>query len=248
MHTNDKKILTVSVFSDEEQNRKSNMLQLSSAILLLGAIGGIIIFITSGDFYLILAFSFMLIGALASMILLRFGHMLFASWILLLSMLASLIFVIYLADGIHDMIILLFPISILIASMLLDKRGLIAYSLAVFLSMHIFIICEMTGIISNRMSQFTSFLDLISVGIIMTISILLSYMMSNVIARGFSKVNHINELLRSELAERQKMEIEIQTKVDELERYKKTIINRELKMVELKEKINMFEQKVMVQQ
>ena len=224
--------LKIPTFSDEERNRKANMLQFSSIILFLGSIAGLILIAASGDFYLILTFSFMLIGALTSIILLRFGHILLASWILLLCLLTSLIFIMYLADGIHDMIILLFPISILIASMLLDRRVLIAYSLIVFLSINTYVLCELTGIISNRMSQFTSFLDLISVGIIMSISIALSYKMSDNITRSFLKSNQNNHSLaesniklQHEMNERNKIDTELKIKVIDLELSERASLN-----------------------
>jgi len=238
----DEKDLKMSVFPDEERNRKANMLHLSSIILFFGSIAGLILITASGDYYLILTFSIMLMGALTSIILLRFGHILLASWLLLLCMLTSLIFIMYLADGIHDMVILLFPISILIASMLLDRRGLIAYSLFVFLFIHTFVICELTGIISNRMSQFTSFLDLISVGILMSISIALSYMMSDNITRSFLKANQNNHSLaesniklQHEMNERNKIETELKIKVIDLERSERASLNM---MEDLNETVN----------
>ena len=236
------KDLKIPTFSDEERKRKFNMLQLSSIILFMGAIAGLIIFIARDDFYLIFAFSFMLMGALTSIILLRFGHILLASWILLLCLLTTLIFIMYIADGIHDMIILIFPISILIASMLFDRRGLIGYSLIVFFSINTYVICELTGIISNRMSHFTSSLDLISVGIIMSISIALSYKMSDNITRSFLRVkqnaqslSESNIKLQHEMNEREKIELEIKTKVDELERSERASLNI---MEDLNETVN----------
>jgi uncharacterized membrane protein YjfL (UPF0719 family) len=186
----------------------------------------------------------MAIGALISLLLLRFGYIHFASWILLMCLLASLILVLYVADGIHDMMILLFPISIMIASMLFDRHNLIAYSIIVFLSMQGFILGELNGLIHNSMSDHTSLLDMISVGILMFISTLLAYKMSENLKRSFLKANQNNIFLtenniklHNEMKERNLVENALKTKVSELEQYKKATVDRELKMIELKEKI-----------
>ncbi|MBA3045824.1 MAG: hypothetical protein KKH41_00400 [Candidatus Thermoplasmatota archaeon] len=247
----DEKDLTVSAFSAEEQNRKANLLQSSSILLLIGAIAGIIFSINLSNF--IFVFGFMLIGAIISMILLYFGHIHFASWTLLLWMLAALMSILYIGDGIHDMFILLFPISIMIASMLFDRRNLIAYSLIVLLSMQAFIVCELTGAINNRMSPDTTILDMISVGILMLISITLANK-SESIRRSFLKANQsnisltdMNIKLQYEMKERNKIENDIKAKINELEQYKKATVDRELKMIELKERIKLLEHKCGVQ-
>ncbi len=224
--------MNISAFSDEEENRKATMLRISSITIFLGAIAGLLIFIIQNDINMILAFSFMLIGAIISLLLLRFGHIKSASWTVLLWLLASLMLVLYLADGIHDMIILLFPISIMIASMLFEKRDLIAYSLIVFLSIQIFAICELTGIINNRMSHFTTILDVISVGILMFTSIVLAYKMSESNKRSFLRANQnnisltkINQKLQVEEEERNKAENQLKTKLNDLEKSERAALN-----------------------
>lgn len=232
-------------FQNDEQNRKANVLLLSSIIIFLGAIGGLLIFIVRYDFNLILIFIFMLIGAAASISLLNQGHANLASWIFLLWLLATIFMVLYTADGIHDMMILLLPITVTMASMLFGKRGMTAYSLIVFISIETFIICEMNGTITNRMSHFTSALDLISVGILMFISIVLTYKMSVNMKHSFLMASQSNNSLaesnlklKYEMKERIIIENALKTKVSELEQYKKMTVDRELKMMELKKEIN----------
>jgi hypothetical protein len=241
--------LKVPIFSDEEQNRKANMLQLSSIILLIGSTAGIIF--SFNYFNFILVFSFMLIGAITSILLLRFGHVHFASWTLLLWLLASLMFVLYFGDGIHDMFILVFPISIMIASMLFDRRNLMAYSLIVFLSMQALIACELTGIIHNTMSSHTTILEMISLGILMLISIALANK-SEDIRRNYLKANQSNYnlteanlKLHHEMKERNKVENELKTKIGELGQYKIATIDRELRMIELKNELAALKAKIL---
>jgi hypothetical protein len=244
--------LKAPVFSDEEQNRKANMLQLSSISLLFGSIVGIMIFIISNSFNLILVFSFMLIGAFISLLLLRFGHLFFASWTMLICLLVSLMLVMYIANGIHDTITLLFPISIVIASMLFERRNLIAYSLIAYLSLQVFGVCELAGIINNPMSQFTTLEDVISVGILMFIPIVLTYKMSESLRHSFHKVNQSNDSLTESnlklqygMKERSKLENELKTKVSELERFKIATIDRELRMIELKNELAALKAKIL---
>lgn len=230
------------IFSDDEQNRKAYLLRLSSTVLFLSGITGCIIFIVDGSFDMVLVFNFMLIGAILSVLLLRFGHMLSASWTLLLWILVSLMLVMYIADGIHDTMTLLIPILIMVASMLFERRNLIAYFTIVLLSIQAFIICELTGMINNPMSQFTSFLDMISVGILMFISIVLTYKMSESIRCSFLEINKtknsltkINQKLQNEMKERNKIDEVLKSKVNDLEMSDKAALNI---MEDLNETVN----------
>ncbi len=208
-----RKILIKPAFADEEQNRKANLLLFSLLAMFFGSIVGLVLFLIFEDFYLNLVFSYMLVGNIISFLLLRSSHLRSASLIMLIWLLTSFMLILTYADGIHDMVLFLFPVAIMIASMLLDRRDFFMYSSIVFLSIQGLIICELTGMINNKMSHFTTILDFFSVGIIIIITVALTYTLSKSIRRSFAEADQSkcslmegNRKLHNEVIERKQAE------------------------------------------
>ena len=217
-------------FSDENDTRKANILQFTSTYMLLGSILATII--SLDDIKLVLTFSVMILGALLSLIILHYGHIRLSSWTMLLSLLISTIIVLLIAEGVHDILMLLFPISIMAAIMMLDKYDFIVYSVIIFLSIQILFIFELLKITINPMSQYTTINDIISVGLLMFISILLAYKIGEAIRNSFTKINlshhsleESNSKIQNEMEERENMEIMLNIKVKDLEKSELAALN-----------------------
>ncbi|MCJ7736870.1 MAG: PAS domain S-box protein [Anaerolineae bacterium] len=194
------------VFADEEQNIKVRLLQISLLTLFFGSIVGVIIglFVAYGS--LSLMFSSMVIGTLISYSFLRAGKLRSASLFILVYLLVPLMVYLGVEEGIQDSIASIFPILILIASMLLDKRDYAIYALVVFLSTQGLILCELTGIISNELSHFITPVDMFAWGALTFVLIALGHMFSDSLRRSLAEVNQSNRSLKIEIEHRKKAE------------------------------------------
>ncbi len=205
--------LKTPTFRDEEQNRIARLLQISIITLIIGIVIGLfnclLFFFLQTGLILILG----LVGVVGSYILLRYHHLRIASWILLLSFMITLIFMLLVGDGSHDIVIMLFPVAIMVAGLLLGKRSLIVFSLIVILSLQSIILAEVTGVIVNGMSDLTLIADMVAVMAILIISAVEAFLLSGSIRSSFRRallneraLNKSNITLKSEINERNQVE------------------------------------------
>ena len=116
-------------------------------------------------------------------------------------------------EGSHDIAILLFPVVIMVAGLLIGKRSLIVFTFIAILSLQGIILGEVTGMIANKMSEFTLIADLVAVTVILFISGMSTFLLSDSIRRSFRQtyqneraLKESNLTLKSEIKERNRME------------------------------------------
>ncbi len=204
-------------FADDERNNKVYLLRISLLTVFTGSIVGLIIGLLTSHWSLSLMFGVMITGTVISFFLLKTGKLRFASLTMLLCLLAPLLLYLSITDGIHDSISSIFPILILISSMLLEKRDYIAYASILFLSMQGLILCEFTGIISNKMSHFISPIDIIAWGGLTIVLIGLGNKFSDSIRRSLNRVNQSNHSLQNEIKQRKQAEDALREYSEQLE-------------------------------
>ena len=184
------------IFHDEEQNRIANLLQISLLTLIIGTVIGLFNCLLFSYFETGLALTIGLVGVIGSFLLLRYHHLTAASWTMLLTLIITLMLLILIGEGSHDIAILLFPVVIMVAGLLLDKRPLVVFTMIVILSLQGIILGEATGIIVNKMSEFTLIADMVAVTAILFISAMTTFLLSDSIRRAFRGVYQNEQTLR----------------------------------------------------
>ncbi|MCP4612993.1 MAG: hypothetical protein GY845_30230, partial [Planctomycetes bacterium] len=133
------------------------------------------------------AFSVGAAGMLGSLWLTRRGYLRFAGLLVLLLFLGILDYLLYTADGIHDIAVVAYPIVIIIAGLLLGKRAYVAYTILVILSLYGIIFGELNGLIVNTFSRFTSEADFVFVSVILFVTAVSARSLSDNIAQNIAK-------------------------------------------------------------
>lgn len=100
----------------------------------------------------------------------RRGRIQVASMILVVAMLVAITFLQIQGQGAHDVSIMVYPIIIIVASILLNRKLFILFTLLTLFSASIVILLEIYGIINNTFSAYTSYFDVLLYGIILLIT------------------------------------------------------------------------------
>ncbi|MDF1512677.1 MAG: ATP-binding protein [Anaerolineae bacterium] len=211
------KDFAVTDFGDHQQTLTARLLQIS---IYTSASGSVLsLFISFPIAYGPLTFLSvcLLTGTLVAYILLRSAKLRLASLTLLYTLLVPYVIYLGIADGIHDSIIGLIFVLILAAAMLLHKRDFYTYAGLVFLSLQGLILGETLGILNNNMSNFTTYLDMLTWGTLIAAMIALSNMFSLIIRNSLAQLNQTNSQLQDEIFVRKKAEETLRIYSDNLE-------------------------------
>ncbi|MEI8342129.1 MAG: PAS domain S-box protein, partial [Verrucomicrobiota bacterium] len=108
------------------------------------------------------------VGILLSFWLCHAGRLVWSTRLLVFTVLATATVLVCVAgEGIHDVVIMVYPSSLVIASQILPRRSFIAYTVVMILSVAGVVTAEMQGILVNRWSLMTRWSDLVDISIIL---------------------------------------------------------------------------------
>jgi len=223
-------LLTAPRSEDSEQNCLAGLLHIASLTMV---VLGILTSATAAFFHHFEAASalcILILGAIGSFLLTR-RHLRAATVLLLIVLLGVLDFLVYNADGIHDIAVITYPVLIVVSGLLLGRRSSVAYILLIVLSAFVLVLGEVNGFIVNRFSEFTSLADMIYLLIILFSMVALSRLISNSIARNVDRVRsaqialdknnselqRVNGDLSREIAERVRVEVEREKLIAQLQ-------------------------------
>ncbi len=210
------------VLKDEEQTRVAGLLHIVSLALLaalaLAAITGALFGYSKSA----TALAFGMLGPLAALWLTRRGWLRAAGLTVLVVLLVLLNYLVYTADGLHDIAVLAYPAVIVIASLLLDRSTFIAYVVLLVLSLQALIYGELRALIVNRLSWYTSPADFVYAGVIMGVTAIVARLLADNIARNIARVRasqqalaesnrelkRVNDVLTREITDRERAERE----------------------------------------
>jgi hypothetical protein len=183
-------------FDDDEQNRIVAILYPISLIVLslgiLTATTALFLYKTQAAGALL----FVILGSIGSVLLSRRYQLKGAILLLLLIILGVLDFLVY-SDGTHDIALIAYPALIIVSGLLLDSRTFIAYVALIIMSLMILVIGEITGLFVNRLSEYTSFGDLIYLLCVLVSTAALARLLSKGIIENVNKV-HLAKLALKE--------------------------------------------------
>jgi signal transduction histidine kinase/ActR/RegA family two-component response regulator len=143
-------------------------------------------------------------GPLAALWLNRQGRLRAASRILLSLFLAALSYLLYVGDGSHSTVVAAYPVTLVIAALLLDKREFAAYTALAMLSVQAIAYGELRGFIVNNFSQFTEPGDLIYIFVILLITAASASLLADGITRSISRACGARQALEGSMGELQR--------------------------------------------
>ncbi len=225
------------VFEDEEQTRVAGLLHiLSLALLAALALGGVTAMFL-GHTHVAYTLASSVLGPLAALWLTRRRQLHAASLTILVALLGLLNYLLYRADGFHDVAILAYPAVMVIASLLLDKIAFTGYVILLVLSLQAIIYGELRGLIVNRFSHYTSPEDFVYATVILGVTAIVMHLLADNIARNIARartsqvaltesnceLQDVNERLHVEILERQQAEAVLQTQLETIKSQRQTL-------------------------
>ncbi|MEJ5223930.1 MAG: GAF domain-containing protein, partial [Anaerolineales bacterium] len=170
-------VLSPPVFEDQEKSRIGQYVHWLSLSLIAGAILLGLVNAFAGHTHILsigLAATLILMGGL---FLLRKGWVNAASLIVLLTTWGSTTIALAMGSGIHDIAMMLYPILIVVASFLLQRRGAFMMSVLMSLSVGALIAGELWGYVNGPKAASSDFADWVTITLIILIgAITISYM------------------------------------------------------------------------
>ncbi len=201
--------LAAPTFEDEEKSRVAGLAHVMCLVLLVAAAAGAVV--AAADHYVESALMLAVgaAGALCALWLLRRGHLVSASMLVLLFFLAVLVGLLYVGSGIHDVAMMAFPGVIVVAALLLDRRWYLAYAALTIVSLQAMALGEVGGLVTNQFSELTTWADLVYVSLIMVVTAAAAFHLAENITRSMARVRasrrdllESNLELQREIAER----------------------------------------------
>ena len=113
------------MFADEEQQRVAQMLFVIQITLLIGAGVTLVISVLIADWPTAYGLIAGVVACLLSLVLGRHRHLRLAGFLLLAALLMFLTYALYVGQGVHDIGVVLYPVIIIVASLLLSRRGFV---------------------------------------------------------------------------------------------------------------------------
>lgn len=170
-------LLTPPVFEDQEKNRIGSYVHWISVSLIIGAmLLGMVNAIAGHKHALPISLTAML-SLIGGLILLRKGWVSAASLVVLLTTWGSTTLALAAGSGIHDIVIVLYPILVVVASFLLQRRGTWIMSALVSLGAGLIIAGEMLGFVNTPRTVSTDFTDWLTITLIILIgAVTIGYM------------------------------------------------------------------------
>ncbi len=184
-----RQLIEPTAYEDDERKRVAALLYPVSLSVMLVGILACAAALYLGDVAAGGALAVTILGAFGSRLLARRGQLRGATLLLLLVILGVLDFLVYYSDGIHDIALIAYPALIIVSGLLLDRRAFIVHMVLIVLSLLTMGIFEISGLIVNRFSEYTSHGDLVYLFIILFPTAALARQLSKSIAGNLDKIH-----------------------------------------------------------
>jgi PAS domain S-box-containing protein len=182
-----RELVTPPLVEDEEFSGAARIIH----FVLLGLVGGVALVMavhtyTDGHAMVAGLLLVMQASALYAFSLNRRGQFRKAMYVILFGLLLTTTIMVVLSEnGLHDNAMLIYPSTLVIASLLLDKRFLVLYAAATIFVMLLIGAAELSGILVSKMSSYTKAQDLVDLAVILgltavTVGLLIRNLRENV--------------------------------------------------------------------
>jgi PAS domain S-box-containing protein len=198
-----KRLLTPPRFDDEDKDLEARLLSAVMGALAVTAVVILTLHVTF-KFYLpvIIGMSAGLVILAAAFALMRAGHLQTASVLTLFTMTGVVAYLLVAGGGVHDVAVLAFPVIIVTASLLLPRRLFILMTLFGVALVAAIGAAELAGWLTPPASASTTLQDVLSVVVILALTAAAVRLLADNLLHSLAR-------LRTELAERERMELQL---------------------------------------
>jgi GAF domain-containing protein len=130
-------------FADEEQDRVARILFVIQLTLLTAALAVLVIGLIVGDASTVVGLLWGSVFTVAALWLNRRGHTRSSSFTIMLMLFSLATFLLLTGQGIHDIAITLYPVIIIVASLLLDRRAFLVIVALIVITLGVIVYIEM---------------------------------------------------------------------------------------------------------
>lgn len=125
------------------------------------------------------------------------GFLRLASWVMLISTTISLTYLLYVGQGIHDISMMLFPMVVIMGSLLFNRLEFAILNMAVFAGVVFIVHAEVSGAIMTDFGQFTDYTDLIFLAVEQALIAIVTRLLARNITESLHRARQ-NELILAE--------------------------------------------------
>lgn len=127
-------------------------------------------------------------GVLLSFWLYYVGRLVWSARMLAFTVLATAtVLICIMREGVHDVVIMMYPGSLVVASQILAKRSFVTYAVVLILSVAGLVVARMQGIFVNRLNGLTHLNDLVDISIILLITAVAVEMLTEGMRKSLSR-------------------------------------------------------------
>jgi PAS domain S-box-containing protein len=191
-------ILKPPLEQDEEEIRISRVVRVLCLMISLGLMLSAIHTAMDGQWKTIGIMAGGEIGVLLSFWLCLAGRLVWSTRLLVFTVLATATVLVCLAgDGIHDVVIMVYPSSLVVASQILPRRSFIAYAVVLILSVAAVVTSEIQGYLVTRWSALTRWSDLVDISIILLVTAVAVEMLTESLRKSLFRSQRNEEALEA---------------------------------------------------
>jgi PAS domain S-box-containing protein len=201
------KLIRPPVFNDEEQNRVARILYIILMTLLIASSVAVIININEARYLIASGFVVGDLVTLSGLWLTRRGRVKTASFLVLFMFLIIVTFTLYKGNGIHDIAAIAYPVVVLLASLLLDRRMFVVLTGLCILSVGGIVFGDVNGLIVTPFRQLSSLSDFISIAMILIIMAVSSRLLTDSLNQSLARARQ-NERALAEINRQLKLQAE----------------------------------------
>ncbi len=201
---------------DEEKNRVAEILNVIALSILTGFTILVLQRVLVGQYHLFI--QTLAAGTLIvlSIVFLRYGRLQWAEGLLLWTLLGFITYLLYASDGLHNIALLGIPICLVFAGIALRTEYFFAFTLLSVLSVVMIGFLEISGILINPFSQYTDFLDVIDIAVILSMTAVAVRIVADNLLRSIHKARTNEKEMRQQAEEFRESEEKFRTLTEEL--------------------------------
>ena len=185
-------------FKEEEEKRLARVVHVLCLMIFLGFLLAAARNAMGREWKTLLVLASGATGVVLSFLLCRAWQLVWATRILVFTVLATATVLVCIAgQGIHDVMIMMYPSSLVVASQILPKRSFFAYAAVLILSVAGVVTAELTGLVVNRWSGATQWKDLTDISIILLITSVAVEVLTESLRKSLFRAQRSEETLRS---------------------------------------------------
>jgi diguanylate cyclase len=188
-------------FGDEEKNRVAEILNVIALSILTGFIILVLQRAIAGQYKLFVQTLSAGVMIILSIVFLRNGRLQWAEGLLLWTLLGFITYLLYISNGLHNIALLGIPICLVFAGIALRAAYFYAFTILAILSVVFIGFLETSGLLMNRDITQTTYLDIIDIVVILSVTAVAVRILADNLLRSIKKARMNEKDIRHQAME-----------------------------------------------